>query len=169
MIGDWYRQHAMDLSGAGTRFAIGDDYGPTSRHVLFEVIVQEAGDLYEGWEAPASVEGDLFDAPLNDPFYGHLGTEDKADIYRLDLKAAGNPSKVDLDIAFSDVDDACAFLVELHDSEGKRIARFAKLKSKASLELPTAGLDEAYLTIKDRNADLYHLMNSYRLELQTGD
>ncbi|MGY8640041.1 MAG: vWA domain-containing protein [Verrucomicrobiales bacterium] len=167
-VGEWQRQHTLDITGEGSFFAVGSDYNPTSRHVMFEVIVQEAGDLYEGWEATDSVKNEgIFEAPLNDPFYGHIGTEDKFDVYKLNLKAAGNPAKVTLDIKFSDVDDECAFLIETYGADKKRIARFTKLKSAATLELKTQGLDEIYLSIKDNNPGLYHLMNSYQLELKT--
>ena len=168
-VGKWQRQHALDISGDGVYFAVGDDYGPTSKHIQFEVTVQEAGDLYEGWEAPADKDStDIFEAPLNDPFYGHIGTEDQFDLYRVNLKAAGNPAKIDLSLAFSNVDMPCKFLVEAFDAAGKkRIARFTKLESKADLEIPTAGLDSIILSIKDNNPKLYDLMNSYRIELKT--
>ena len=167
-VGEWQRQHTLDITGEGSFFAVGSDYNPTSRHVMFEVIVQEVGDLYEGWEATDSVKNEgIFEAPLNDPFYGHIGTEDKFDVYKLNLKAAGNPAKVALDIKFSDVDDEYTFLIETYGADKKRIARFTKLKSAATLELKTQGLDEIYLSIKDNNPGLYHLMNSYQLELKT--
>ena len=168
-VGEWQRQHTLDVSGEGSYFAVGDDYGPTSRHVMFEVIVQEAGDLYEGWEAPdAKDSGDIFEAPLNDAFYGHLGTEDRFDLYRFDLKGAGNPAALDLSIAFSDVDEPCKFLIEAYDAATmKRFARFTKLESKADLQLETEGLDGVVLSIKDNNPKLYHLMNSYQLEMKT--
>ena len=167
-IGEWQRQHTLDLTGIGSHFAIGDDYGPTSRHVMFDVIVQEAGDLYEGWEAPDSVKSTgIFEAPLNDAFYGHLGTEDKVDVYELDLKSADHPESINLSLRFSDVDNPCRFLVELYDSSTKRrVARFIKLQSEVELDLPTAGMDGCYLLIKDNNPTLYHLMNSYRIVLQ---
>ncbi len=168
-VGKWQRQHALDISGEGSYFAIGDEYGPTSRHVLFEVIVQEAGDLYEGWEAPDTKDSaDIFEAPLNDAFYGHLGTEDTFDHYRFDLKGAGNPAELDLSIAFSDVDEACKFLIEAYDAATmKRIARFTKLESKTDLRLATEGMDGIVLSIKDNNPKLYHFMNSYLLEVKT--
>ena len=110
---------------------------------------------------------DLFEAPLNAPFYGHLGTEDQFDLYGVDLKAAGNPAKLNLSLAFSDVDMPCKFLVEAFDATGKkRLARFTKLESKADLEIPTAGHDGIILSIKDNNPKLYDLMNSYRIEIK---
>ncbi len=170
-IGEWQRQHTLDIAGGGSHFAIGDDYGPTSRHIIFDVIVQEAGDLYEGWEAVDSIKsGGIFAAPLNDPFYGHLGTEDKADVYELDLKAANHPESIRLSLKFSNVDQPCKFMIELYDSSTKRrVARFTKLESEADLDLPTAGMDSCYLRIKDNNPALYHLMNSYRMELKPAD
>ncbi len=167
-IGEWRRQHTLDITGAGSHFAIGDDYGPTSRHIIFDVIVQEAGDLYEGWEAPDSIkEEGIFTAPMNDPFYGHLGTEDKADVYELDLESANNPESVKLSIKFSDVDKPCRFAVELYDASTKRrVTRFTRQTSEADLNLPTKGMDRCYLLIKDNNPGLYHLMNSYKVEFK---
>ncbi|MFT5110391.1 MAG: hypothetical protein ACI9UA_006045 [Pseudoalteromonas tetraodonis] len=168
-VGNWEREHTLDIGGSGSVFAIGSDYNPTSRHIVFEVTVQEAGDLYEGWEAPDSKDSDaIFSALVDQKFFGHLGTEDKVDVYRVDLEAAGHPEKLDLSIVFSDVDQPCKFLIEVYNAKGKkRIARFTKLESSKVLEIPTDGLDAVLISIRDNNPALYHLMNSYEIEIKT--
>ncbi|MEM9281221.1 MAG: hypothetical protein AAGA96_05295 [Verrucomicrobiota bacterium] len=43
-LGKWCRQASFDGNRDGSFFAIGDLYSPTSRHLEFEIMVEEADD-----------------------------------------------------------------------------------------------------------------------------
>lgn len=174
-LGKWCRQHVFDVSGTGSFFAVGDNYSPTSRHLEFEVIVVEAGDLFEGWEAPDSVDSpSVFKAPVAEAFHAHLGIEDRADVYEVSLEGEGTPEKLILELAMKptyswrggDEPEEFRYQVEVFDAEsGKRIQRFTKLEGESSLEIETAGAKKLLVKIEDKTAVLYHMFTSYSMKV----
>ncbi len=160
---EWIRLHSLDSFKEGVYFEIGSDFGCTAKHLQLEVITQQAGDLNEGWEAPNSIKSPgIFEAPLNEAFYGHIGTPDDKDIYK--VKLPENSKSLNLDITFSDVDQACRFRVDIYDANTlKKITTKVKLKSKATLLIDTKGAQSVLVAISDNNPKLYYLMNSYKL------
>jgi len=162
--GDWMRMHMLDETGEGVWFTIGSDYSATGQNVLFEVIVQEAGDLNEGWEAPDDLKSPkVFEVPLGEKFIGHIGTPDRKDVYKARVKP-GQPLKVD--VIFSASDGPARFRVELFDAKTKRrLSRAVKLSEKAQLTLETKESSEVLVVVSDDNPKLNYMMNSYSLKL----
>ncbi len=164
---EWARLHMLDSRGEGVFFAIGSDFGCTPRNLMFEVIVQEAGDLWEGIEAPDDIKaGNIPEAPLHETFYGHMGSPDRADVYKVAIPEEQKGKKLQLDIKFSDVDKPCRFKIEFYDARtGKRLSRHTPLSSGTTLELDPSGARQLLFKVSDNNPALYYLMNSYRVKL----
>lgn len=164
---EWARLHMLDSLGEGVFFAIGSDFGCTPKNLMFEVIVQEAGDLWEGLEAPDDIKaGNIPEAPLHETFYGHMGSPDRADVYKATIPAEHKDKNLQLEIKFSDVDTPCRFKVEFYDARtSRRLARHTPLSSGATLELDPSGADHLLIKISDSNPTLNYLMNSYEAKI----
>ena len=164
--GDWIRIHYQDTTGDGTWFKVGSPYSESSPNVKLEVIVQEAGDLWVGHEAPDDPKsGDLYEAPLGETFYGHFGPPDKKDAYRIPLGDTP-PASLSASIKFSDVDVPARFKLEFLDGDtGRRISRTRVTESAATVEVPTNGAKSVILVVHDDNPKsiLKVYMNSYEI------
>ncbi len=168
LAGDWIRIHYQDTTGEGTFFKVGSPYSESSPNVKLEVIVQEAGDLWVGHEAPDDPKSaDLDDAPLGEPFYGHFGPPDKKDAYRIPL--GDTPSdNLSVAIQFSDVDVPARFKLEFLDGDtGRRISRSRVTESGITVEVPTNGAKSIIMVVHDDNPKsiLKVYMNSYEVTI----
>jgi len=144
----------MDIEGRGFYFAIGDNYVAVHRDAQFELVVEQAGDMYEAMEAGESPDGGSMQLPAGEQFASHLGLEDRADTYHYN---ATTPAE--LSIKFTD--PSFRFKVETLDAaSGKRLARHVKLTGSATVPLPVApgGL---YIKVRDNNPRLYNMFSSY--------
>ncbi|MDF1812307.1 MAG: VWA domain-containing protein [Verrucomicrobiales bacterium] len=169
LVGDWKRTHVLDLTGQGSVFRVGSEHSEASPNALIEVIVQEAGDLYEGYEAPDDRRStELFDAPLNDTFYGHIGAQDRKDAYRIQL-GENPPEKLKVSIEFSNVDEPVKHKLEFYNTEtGARLHRVSGAEKSSTVRFETQGARTITLLIQDdlANSILRTYMNSYKLRIE---
>ena len=170
-VGDWKRTHQLDTTGDGVVFRIGSETSDSSPNALIEVIVQEAGDLYEGYEAPDSHRSpDLFEIPLNDTFYGHLGAQDREDAFHIPL-GDSPPAKLKVSVKFSDVDVPLKHKLEFYNGDTlRRIDRTSPAEGPVTVTVPTQGASSVILVIHDElaNSVLRTYMNSYEIRIVPG-
>ena len=166
-IGKWMRIHRIDTTGDGTLFALKPGASPNA---LFEVIVQEAGDLYEGWEAPDSIKSaDLFDVPINDTFFGHIGAEDREDAFRITL-GENPPASLQVKISFSNIDTPVKHRLEFFNGDTKRrILGTGVETGQSKVTVPVDGAKSMLMLISDTlaNSVLRTYVNSYELRIET--
>lgn len=151
----------VDLTGQGVVFSIGDRYSAVNKDALFVVEVDEAGDIQAGQDAPPEVDAALIWDAAN-AATGHLGIEDRFDVYRIDVPAG---SAARLAVGFTDPE--FRFLVDIRDAAtNRRITRFTKLVGAADLEWTVPdGVSAVTMQIKDNNPGLDIKFSSYTVDL----
>ncbi|MBT6210187.1 MAG: VWA domain-containing protein [Woeseia sp.] len=152
----------VDLTGDGFFFSIGNQYDTVNKDALFQLEIDEAGDLIERQDAPADNSRAL-SADISMPITGHLGLEDREDIYGLALT---NPTRnINIRVRFTDPD--FRFQLDLRDAAtGRRIERFTGLTGEmdASVSLPPE-TNTATLRIRDNNPSLNTEFSSYTITI----
>ncbi|NOZ11563.1 MAG: VWA domain-containing protein [Gammaproteobacteria bacterium] len=153
--------HFMDISGQGFYFTVGDNYNAVHRDALFELTIQEAGDVYNGQIAADRPQDTTLSIAVGESLYGHLGLEDRADSYHITRLPSGGG--IEVEIKFPNPD--YRFTVELYDGDkNRRRQKFTKLKGNASLSLKDLPA-KAVIRVVDANPGLYHLFSSYALTI----
>lgn len=152
----------IDLTGDGFFFSIGNRYDTVNKDALFQLEIDEAGDLVERQDAPTD-DSRALSADISVPITGHLGLEDREDIYGLALT---NPTRnINIRVRFTDPD--FRFQLDLRDTAtGRRIERFTGLigEMDASVSLPS-GTNAATLGIRDNNPSLNTEFSSYTITI----
>jgi Mg-chelatase subunit ChlD len=154
----------VDQTGEGFYFSVGNAYDSTSRDALFQIVVDEAGDLTDRQDAPGKKDGEPIALAASVDSVGHLGLEDREDSFIVTLPA--NTESLNLTIAFTDPD--FRFLFDVRTGEtNKRIKRFTGQKGTGEfvLELPD-GTTSVRLLIKDNNPGLDVMFSSYHLNVE---
>ena len=163
-IGEWVTTHYMDTTGEGFYFTIGDAYKPVQKDIIFEVTIQEAGDVYEGLIAPETLNEEPLVININEKITAHMGLEDRKDTFLIDKPF---PQGERLSIAVKFAEPGFKFKVEVYNKDKKRLKRFIKLEQKAKLEvnIPKA-IDGLFIRITDNNPILYHIFSSYEIKVE---
>lgn len=148
----------LDTVGEGFVFSIGSNYDSVHPDSLFNVDIREAGDLYEGIEAPPKEEVTTpVVLPLERDSIAHLGEGDFADTYQLPLQARrGSITAADTQYAFS---------VSIYSADGQRLSR-KRARGQLNFEIPegAAGGD---LLIEDKNPALKQVFTAYEISLSS--
>lgn len=158
-LGETAFTHFMDISGQGFYFSVGDNYNAVHRDALFELAIQEAGDVHNGQIAADQPKDTTLSIAVGETLHGHLGLEDHADSYLISHHSSGSAIKVGIKFPNPDY----RFNVELYDADkNRRRQKFTKLKGSASLLLKDLP-DKVVIRVVDANPGLYHLFSSYAL------
>ncbi len=150
----------VDQSGDGFFFSIGNRYDTVNKDALFQLVVDEAGDLAERQDAPDDDKVAL-SASMSSPIIGHLGLEDREDIYSIALMDSGQNTGIS--VRFTDTD--FRFQLDVRDAAtGRRIERFTGLTGEidASVELPPE-TNAITVGVLDNNPSLDAEFSSYSI------
>ena len=150
----------VDQSGDGFFFSIGNRYDTVNKDALFQLVVDEAGDLAERQDAPDDDKVAL-SASMSSPIIGHLGLEAREDIYSIALMDSGQNTGIS--VRFTDTD--FRFQLDVRDAAtGRRIERFTGLTGEidASVELPPE-TNAITVGVLDNNPSLDAEFSSYSI------
>jgi Ca-activated chloride channel family protein len=152
----------VDLSGDGFYFSIGNRYDTVNKDALFQLDVDEAGDLAPRQDAPDE-RANALPADMSSPLVGHLGLEDREDIYA--FAGLSDSGGLRIDVQFTD--SAFRFQLDVRDREtGRRIERFTNLTGTADITVQLPPATEAItLGLKDNNPSLDAEFSSYTISL----
>lgn len=144
----------LDTYGDGILFSIGSKYDRVHADSLFNLEIREAGDLYEGHEAPSEFDPDSTVTVLADKaITGHLGEGDFVDL--LKLPAGAHSGSITMK------NESFAYRYSLIDNAGKRLLR-ARAKGQESFKIPTHS-GPLYLQIEDKNPTLKQIFTPYEV------
>ena len=146
----------LDTYGDGFVFSIGSDYDTVHKDSLFNVNIREAGDRFEGVEAPR--KDDLVqpvELPSGQSVIGHLGEGDFEDTYRLPMSGARATVQM--------LDDEYPFGVAIYSVDGERLWR-QRANGQMSFEIP-AGAAGGELVVEDKNPVLKQAFTGYEILL----
>ena len=152
----------VDQSGEGFFFSIGNRYDTVNKDALFQLDIDEAGDLAERQDAPDD-ETLALSASISTPAIGHLGLKDREDIYALALTNTGQATSIS--VRFTDTE--FRFQVDVRDAAtGRRIERFTGLTGEINilLELPPE-TNAITFGIRDNNPSLDAEFSSYTITI----
>lgn len=148
----------LDTYGEGFVFSIGSDYDTVHQDSLFNVGVREAGDRFEGVEAPRK---DDVSSPVELPFAGmvtgHLGEGDFEDTYRLPMVVSRGSIGMD--------QEEFAFSVSIYSVDGERLWR-QRAKGQLSFDIPAAAIG-GELLVEDKNPGLRQVFTAYEISLSS--
>ncbi len=145
-----------DTQGTGVIFSIGSKYDRVHADSLFNLEIREAGDLYEGYDAPdEKASGSGITITPNKTLVGHLGEGDFVDY----LKLPGAAVKGRIVTRAPEF----AFRVSIFDEQGRRLFR-TRAKGELAFDIPSEP-GSLYLKIEDKNPTLKQLFTSYEITI----
>ncbi len=148
----------LDTLGEGFVFSIGSNYDTVHQDSLFNVAVREAGDIYEGFEAPGKEDPTKpIELPVDHVVIAHLGEGDFADSYQLPMQT-GRASITTSNTQY-------AFSVSIYSADGQRLAR-QRARGQLDFEIPD-GAAGGSLLIEDKNPSLKQVFTTYEISLST--
>ncbi len=146
----------LDTYGEGFVFSIGSDYDTVHQDSLFNVSVREAGDRFEGVEAPRKNDvGNPVELPSGGVVTGHLGEGDFEDTYRLPMSAMHATIEMN--------EDEYPFSVSIYSVDGERLWR-KRTKGQISFDIPI-GAAGGELLVEDKNPGLRQVFTAYEISL----
>ncbi len=146
----------LDTYGDGFVFSIGSDYDTVHKDSLFNVSIREAGDRYEGVDAPRKDDlAQPVELPSGYGVIGHLGEGDFEDTYRLPM--AGGSGTVQMH------DDEYPFGIAIYSVDGERLWRQRAI-GQMNFEIP-AGAAGGELVVEDKNPSLKQVFTGYEILL----
>jgi hypothetical protein len=152
----------VDQSGDGFYFSIGNRYDTVNKDALFQVDIDEAGDIAERQDAPDH-KALALSVDISTPLVGHLGLEDREDIYALALTNPDN--NLNISVRFTDAE--FRFQLDVRNATtDSRIERFTGLTGEIDVSLQLApGTNAITLGIRDNNPSLNAEFSSYTITI----
>ena len=165
--------HYFDVSGEGFYFSVGSPHSRINKDALFELLVEEAGDVFQRQDGPEKKKEQPVVLPRG-KFTAHLGIEDKADLYQIDgeegeelsLKVSF-PDKVWTRAAFHGRENWRYKVEAYHPKTLQRVKRWLKLSgaTELSIKIPDDA-ESVILRVVDNNPILYHMFTSYEVSVE---
>ena len=146
----------LDTYGDGFVFSIGSDYDTVHKDSLFNVNIREAGDRYEGVDAPRKDDlAQPVELPSGHGVTGHLGEGDFEDTYRLPMTVGRGTVQMH--------DEEYPFGIAIYSVDGERLWRQRAI-GQMNFEIP-AGAAGGELVVEDKNPSLKQVFTGYEILL----